>query len=105
MDYKFTCIDVCMPDYFRGHPGVVLAFAVHKEMTKEEAMEALLDEYNLLDEYVFQECDIPEFTDAELKQMADEFILNSMPFASMPVGSPDENLESAYCYVIIEKDE
>lgn len=104
MDYKFTCIDVCMPDYFQGPPGGVLAFAVHKEMTEEEAVDALLDEYKL-DYYVSQEGDILEFTDAELKQMADEFILNSMPFASMPVGSPDENLKSVYCYVIIEKDE
>ena len=77
----------------------------HARIALDAKRDALIDEYNLMDSYVFQECDVPEFTDAELEQMADVFILNSMPFASLPVGSPDENLESVYCYVIIEKDE
>jgi hypothetical protein len=97
-------IDTCFPDYFPKHNKTTLQVPVHREMTKKELTEAIINEYNLCYDHYVEYGDWPELEDEELEKSCDELILVDQPFKGLEPRDEDEDedSESVYAYFIWE---
>ena len=111
--YKLTMIDMCLPDYFNGHPNPVLQVPIWKDMTKKELMQAIVSEYNMLWEHLCEghEHPWPNLSDRKLLTMADKFILTETPFANdgIPTAADydkeqiNNHIDDVYIFIICEE--
>ncbi len=51
MKYEIQLIDVCLPDYFRGHHLPIIQFPVFGSLTLGQVKEELISEVNMLCDY------------------------------------------------------
>lgn len=98
-NYAFTLLDICLPDYFQGYNGAVLAVPVTADTTKEELIDSIWVEYNSF------ECEsLPDLSDKEIEKMCEKFILTDRPFNGAIEKATENTVDSVYMYfTIIEK--
>ena len=107
MKYRLTMLDMCLPDYFRGHSKPVLQVVVWKDMTKQELMECIVSEYNETYEHLTYKGAWPNLNDRQLLTMADKFILAEDPFIDDDLPTLEEmtvEMDDVYLYMICEED-
>ncbi|RLI66800.1 MAG: hypothetical protein DRO67_00055 [Candidatus Asgardarchaeum californiense] len=110
MKYKLTFLDMCLSDYFAGHPNPVLQIPVWQDMTKKELMEEIVSDYNMVYDYLCSENrknPWPNLSDSELFTMADKLILKEMPFENNDIPTSEEcekTLDDVCIFLICEED-
>ena len=98
--YKFVLLDICLPDYFQGYSGVVLAVPVDGDTTKEGITSMIWHEYN--------SCDwdkLPDLSDSEIEKMCEEFVLTERPFNGIIAKATEDTIDSVYMYFTVVKDD
>jgi len=96
MEKKLTLLTIDLPDYFRGYPEPVMQIPVWKEMTKAELIDAIVDEYNMVYDYLEFEPKWRNITDTELREMCDVFINAGSPFERINIATLEE-MQSEDC--------
>ena len=103
--WELTVLDICLSDYFRGHPKPVLAIPVHKGMGTEEFVDAVVYEYNLTWDYLTYNELWPELHDAEIRKIAYDLVNGDVEdlFPDLEEPTDEDDVESVYCYIAIAR--
>lgn len=110
-NYKLTKVGLSLPDYLGGYHEPVLQVPVHRDITKKELTDEIINEYHMCYDYFTDEAfdnPWPDLSDEELRKMCDEFILTDAPLKDTSVQVSNEykeDEESCYLFIICEEDD
>jgi hypothetical protein len=103
MSYTLRLLDVCLSDYFAGHPGLVLAAPVHSRTTYALLREGLHEELQRCDRGDLDWGAAKEAIDAEFAGLSERF-LNSSVFSYLDRPREDDG-DEVFAYYALVSDE
>lgn len=110
--HKLTQVGLSLPDFFGGHHDPVLQVPVHRDITKKELTDEIVNEYNMAyDHYTYEEGSDhpwPDLSDEDLRKMCDEFILIDTPLKDTGIptlAELSEDEDSHFLFIICEEDD
>jgi len=108
--HKLVLLDTCLPDYFGGYHKPVMQIPVWQDMTKDELMDAIVSDYNMLWDYLVEKPHgtWPDLKDWQVHSLADNFIIENMPFENDDIPTCDEceeTVDDVCIFIICEEDE
>jgi len=110
-NYKLTKVGLSLPDYFGGYHDPVLQVAVHRDMTKKELTDVIVNEYHMTyDHYTYEghKKPWPDLSEEALRKMCNEFILLDKPFKNSDIpalAEYEEDQEAVTLFIICEEDD
>ncbi len=109
MKINLVYLDQCCSDYFQGcspERGIFLAVPIVAEMTKEELVSGILDDWNGSD---WGDDRFDNVTSEDIRAACDDLITKEkVTFQYVPTSEEyenDESLESVYLYILVEAPE
>jgi len=109
---ELQLLDICLPDYFNGYHENVMQIPVWKEMTKEELVDAICNEYSMIWDHLCEDPyhPWPDLTEKEMRKLADEFVLDDLPFESTDIptlaeSEAEEYIEDVCIFICLNRED